>query len=655
MNDQRSARSVGGNTLAQARDGFAASVPGADSVLASISDGIIAVDNDWRIVYLNPAGERLWGRTARTIVGKTIHEALDIGADNPFRLVYATSKSHNEPVSFSGYSEIFGAWVEVRGYPHPGGYTILFRPANEEHGRAGIIQESERERTTIRSINQRIFDTSLDLILVVSKRGDFVRVSPSSHAILGRAPDDMVGRSATDFVLPEDLENTRNEMRRARRGALSRTFECRYLHKDGHPVPIAWTGIWSEPDGQYFFIGRDVTDRIALENQLRQAQKMEAIGQLTGGVAHDFNNLLTVIIGMSELLSDSVGQDPELAPIVQAIDEAASRGAQLTQRMLAFARKQPLQARNVDLNEVVARTAAILQRTLGEDIAVKLSPGEGLWPALVDPSQIEDVILNLAVNARDAMPNGGQLVIETANTHLDEQYAAQNVEVAAGDYVLVNVTDSGTGMPPDVVERVFEPFFTTKEVGRGTGLGLSMVYGFVKQSRGHVKIYSEVGHGTSIKLYLPRARVMAQAVEEADGRVAAAPGGSETLLVVEDSPTVRGIAVSMLRGLGYTVLEAADGHAALAILETRVPIDLLFTDLIMPNGINGQDLLRRGRALRPDLRAMFTSGYSEQFLRDRNSADAGVPLLNKPYRRHALAEAVRSVLDSPLTGPDSAR
>jgi len=308
MNDQRSARSVGGNTLAQARDGFAASVPGADSVLASISDGIIAVDNDWRIVYLNPAGERLWGRAARTIVGKTIHEALDIGADNPFRMVYATSKSNNEPVSFSGYSEIFGAWVEVRGYPYPGGYTILFRPANEEHGRAGIIQESERERTTIRSINQRIFDTSLDLILVVSKRGDFVRVSPSSHAILGRAPDDMVGRSATDFVLPEDLENTRNEMRRARRGALSRTFECRYLHKDGHPVPIAWTGIWSEPDGQYFFIGRDVTDRIALENQLRQAQKMEAIGQLTGGVAHDFNNLLTVIIGMSELLSDSVGK-----------------------------------------------------------------------------------------------------------------------------------------------------------------------------------------------------------------------------------------------------------------------------------------------------------------------------------------------------------
>ena len=649
MNDQREARSVGDGTLAQTRDDrFTAPAPGPDAVLESISDGIIAVDNDWRIVYLNPAAERLWGREARAVIGKTIHETLDISADNPFRLVYTASKANNEGVAFSGYSELFAAWVDVRGYPHPGGYTILFRPTKADGGRAGAILESERERETTRSINQRIFDTSLDLILVVDRRGTFLRVSPSSQTILGYAPQELIGRSATEIILPADLDATRDQMRLARRGRIPRNFECRYVHKSGKTVPIAWTGIWSESDGQYFFIGRDMTDRIALEGQLRQAQKMEAIGQLTGGVAHDFNNLLTVIIGMSELLADSVGRDAELAPIVQAIDEAASRGAQLTQRMLAFARKQPLQARNVDLNDTVARAAGMLQRTIGEDITVKLSPGAGLWPALVDPSQIEDVILNLAVNARDAMPNGGQLVIETANTHLDEQYAAQNVEVTAGDYVLVNVTDSGTGMSPDVVERVFEPFFTTKEVGRGTGLGLSMVYGFVKQSRGHVKIYSELGHGTSIKLYLPRADAAVEAAEEAGGR-AAAPGGSETILVVEDSATVRGVAVGMLRGLGYSVLEAEDGHAALAILKQPAAIDLLFTDLIMPNGINGQELLRRARALRPGLRAMFTSGYSEQFLKDRNSAEADVPLLNKPYRRHALADAVRGVLDAPLT------
>src|SRR5205814_10605361 len=375
-------------------------------------------------------------------------------------------------------------------------------PGNADPRDAGPILASEREREAIRSINQRIFDTSLDLILVVDKRGVFLRVSPSSRTILGYGPEEMTGRNAKDFILADDLEGTRGEMRLARHAGLSRNFQCRYLHKDGRSVAIAWTGIWSQPDGEYFFIGRDMTERIALESQLRQAQKMEAVGQLTGGVAHDFNNLLTVIIGMSELLSDAIGHDPALAPIVLAIDEAASRGAQLTQRMLAFARKQPLQARNIDLNEIVTRAGAMLERTIGEDIDLKLVLADGLWPALADPSQIEDVILNLAVNARDAMPNGGQLLIETANAHLDKQYAAQNVEVTAGDYVSVVVSDSGSGMPPEVVERVFEPFFTTKEVGRGTGLGLSMVYGIVKQSRGHVKIYSEVGHGTSIKLYL---------------------------------------------------------------------------------------------------------------------------------------------------------
>jgi CheY-like chemotaxis protein len=350
------------------------------------------------------------------------------------------------------------------------------------------------------------------------------------------------------------------------------------------------------------------------------------------------------------LLSDAIGHDATLTPIVREIDGAASRGAQLTQRMLAFARKQPLQARNIDLNETVSHSASMLRRTIGEDIAVKLSLAEPLWPALVDPSQIEDVILNLAVNARDAMPNGGQLVIETANTHLDEQYAAQNPDVTAGDYVSVVVTDSGTGMPPEVVERVFEPFFTTKEVGRGTGLGMSMVYGFVKQSRGHVKIYSEVGHGTSIKLYLPRADAAVADAVVTNGHAEVNPGGSETILVVEDSATVRGVAVGLLRGLGYTVLEAEDGHAALAILKQPVAIDLLFTDLIMPNGINGQELLRRARELRPGLKAMFTSGYSEQFLQDRSSAEASVPLLNKPYRKHALAEAIRGVLDASPAG-----
>jgi PAS domain S-box-containing protein len=646
MNDQRAERSTGGGPFVQSRDQGPATPATSDAVLASISDGIIALDNAWRLVYVNEPVRRVWRSDIGAFIGKPIEEVLDLSPDNPFRAVYTASKLSGEPVAFTGFSEVFGAWVNVRGYPHPGGYTILFRNESAEGG--GAILQRERERETIRSINQRIFDTTLDLILVVDGRGNFLRVSPSSRTILGYAPDEMIGHSAQEFVFSDDLESTRNEMRQARRGNLSRSFECRYVHRDGHAVPLAWTGIWSEPDRQYFFTGRDMSERIMLEGQLRQAQKMEAVGQLTGGVAHDFNNILTVIIGMTELLTDSVGGDPKLAPIVQAIDEAASRGAQLTQRMLAFARKQPLQARNIDLNEIVTRSAAMLQRTIGEDITVKLALADRLWPALADPSQIEDVILNLAVNARDAMPNGGKLVIETANTHLDEQYAAQNVEVAVGDYVSVVVSDSGTGMPPEVVERVFEPFFTTKEVGRGTGLGLSMVYGFVKQSRGHVKIYSEVGHGTSIKLYLPRAdAAQAAAAETEAARATAHPAGTESVLVVEDSATVRNVTVAILRTLGYRVHEAEDGHAALAILHQPIAIDLLFTDLIMPNGIDGQELLRRAREVRPGLKALFASGYSEQFLKGRGPGEAGVPLLNKPYRTRALAEAVRNVLDNP--------
>ena len=618
----------------------------ADTILASISDGVVSLDNEWRLVYANPAAQSIWGRNLKPVIGKVLHEVLDIGPDNPFRLAYMISKNNGEPIAFTGYSEVFTAWVDVRGYPHRDGYTILFRAVAPDRPFSNRTTESEREREATRSINQRIFDTSLDLILVVDQRGDFLRVSPSSAGILGYAPDDMIGRNARDFVHPDDLEVTRENMRRARRGRLKRNFECRYIDRNGRAVPLVWTGIWSEPDGQYFFIGRDMTERVALESQLRQAQKMEAVGQLTGGVAHDFNNILTVIIGMTELLSEDLADNAQLKPIIDAIDEAASRGAQLTQRMLAFARKQPLQARALDLNDVVSRSVKLLERILGEHIAVRTALAENLWKALADPSQLEDTILNLAVNARDAMPNGGELVIETSNAVLDDNYAFHNVEVTPGNYVAVSITDSGTGMPPDVVERVFEPFFTTKPAGQGTGLGLSMVYGFVKQSRGHVKVYSEVGHGTRITVYLPRADGVEQETAPSAVRAKADLAGHETVLVVEDSAAVRRVAVTMLSGLGYQVREAEDGPSALAILREPGQIDLLFTDLIMPNGMDGQELLRQARALRPGLRALFTSGYSEHFIKGRGATEAGVALLSKPYRTHKLAEVVRGTLDA---------
>jgi PAS domain S-box-containing protein len=497
------------------------------------------------------------------------------------------------------------------------------------------------------SINQRIFETSLDLILVVDRRGGIVRVSPSAKTILGYEPAEIIGCNGKELVFIDDLESTREEMRLARRGREVRNFKCRYMHKDGTVVPLAWTGLWSEADQQHFFIGRDMTEQLKLEHQLRHAQKMEAIGRLTGGIAHDFNNILTVIIGMSDLLGEAVAGEPTLHALVQSIDEAAERGTQLTQRMLAFARKQPLQARAIDLNEAVLRTTAVLKRTLGEDIKVATDLANGLWTASADPSQAEDAILNLAVNARDAMPNGGFLLIETANVHLDSHYAEAHADVIPGDYVAIVVTDSGGGMAPETIERAFEPFFTTKEVGHGTGLGLSMVYGFMKQSRGHVKIYSELGHGTSIKLYFPRATDPGAAATPATGTQSGRDlTGRENILVVEDDRAVRELAVGALRNLGYNVCEAEDGRAALAILQGSIEVDLLFTDLVMPNGISGQELLRRAREQRPHLKAIFASGYSETFVNGGGASAPGVPLLNKPYRKQSMAELVRKVLDA---------
>jgi len=503
----------------------------------------------------------------------------------------------------------------------------------------GQAASSAREAT--RTINQRIFDTSLDLILVVDRHGTFLRVSPSAMPILGHLPEEMIGRSAINFIFEDDLEKTREEMRLARRRLVTRNFDCRYVHKAGRPVSLNWTGVWLEAYNQHFFIGRDMTDSLKLEAQLRHAQKMESIGRLTGGIAHDFNNLLTVIAGTSELLAETTS-DPQLQAMAKRINEAADHGAQLTHRMLAFARKQPLQSRNVDLNEIVSQTAAPLQRMLGDDISLRCVLTEGAWPAVADPSQVEDALLNLAVNARDAMPRGGQLVIETANVDLDEQYAAQNPEVVPGPYSAITISDSGSGMPAEVIERAFEPFFTTKEVGRGTGLGLSMIYGFMKQSRGHIKIYSEVGHGTSIKLYFPRGSGLQTSMPVVSVESGLLHNG--TILVVEDSAAVRSVAREILQSLGYDVIEAEDGLAALAVLRGGQPIDLLFTDMIMPKNMTGAELLREARKLMPQLRAVLTSGYSEHLIAELDEDNANVPLLGKPYGKQQLAAAVRKAL-----------
>jgi signal transduction histidine kinase/ActR/RegA family two-component response regulator len=385
---------------------------------------------------------------------------------------------------------------------------------------------------------------------------------------------------------------------------------------------------------------RDVTEAKEIERQLQQSQKLDALGQLTGGVAHDFNNMLTVISGVSEILAESM-TDPELRRLARLMDQAAARGAELTRHLLSFARRQPLEPRDVDVNALVIGTAQLLRPTLGEQIEIESMLGEDVCPAHIDPSQLSAALLNLAVNARDAMPRGGKLTLETSNVTLDEAYAKNNLDIEPGVYVLIAVSDTGTGIPAALREKVFEPFFTTKEIGRGTGLGLSMVYGFVKQSNGHIKIYSEEGYGTTIKLYLPQAHAQA-------ALVAAAPaitGGGETILVVEDDPLVREFAVAQLRSLGYATVTAANGALALAQVESGTPFDLLFTDVIMPGGMNGRQLADQIAKRVPELKVLYTSGYAENAIVHHGRLDPGVLLLAKPYRKADLARMVRAAVE----------
>jgi signal transduction histidine kinase len=385
----------------------------------------------------------------------------------------------------------------------------------------------------------------------------------------------------------------------------------------------------------------------ATEAQVRQAQKMEAIGQLTGGVAHDFNNILTVITGSIEMLSDGVKDQPLLTQIASMIGAAAARGADLTQRLLAFARQQPLRPRSTDINALVVDVAGLLRPTLGGQIEIESMLAHDAAPALIDPSQLSTAILNLALNARDAMPDGGKLTLETKNVVLDANYASMNSDVQPGNYVMIAVSDTGEGIPSALLDKVFEPFFTTKGLGKGSGLGLSMVYGFVKQSNGHIKIYSEHGHGTTVKLYLPQA----DGTPDGDAdRPFAEPGiletehGDEAILIVEDDVLVRDYVVAQIERLGYRTLAAGDAAEALAIIDSSEPIDLLFTDVIMPGGMNGRQLATEAQKRRPGLKVLYTSGYTENAIVHHGRLDAGVMLLPKPYLSSDLARGIRTAL-----------
>jgi PAS domain S-box-containing protein len=399
-------------------------------------------------------------------------------------------------------------------------------------------------------------------------------------------------------------------------------------------------------------IAEAVEERMRAEEALRQSQKMEAIGQLTGGVAHDFNNLLTIIIGGVDSIGrqiDKLPESPELARIRRSQAMAlhgAERAAALTARLLAFSRRQALDPKPLDANRLVTGLADLLRRTLGETIALETVSGAGLWRGFADPSELENVLINLAVNARDAMPNGGRLTIETGNASLDEAYVAALAEpVAPGQYVLIAVSDTGHGMDEKTLAQVFEPFFTTKASGKGTGLGLSQVYGFVRQTGGHIRIYSEVGEGTSVKVYLPRAHGEETDRGSAEQPASLSEGGAETILVVEDHEELRAFSTGVLRELGYNVVEARSGRAALDVLQASRDFDLLFTDVVLPDGMSGRELADEATRRRPGLKVLFTTGYTRNAIVHNGKLDAGVNLISKPFTYEQLAAKVRALLD----------
>jgi PAS domain S-box-containing protein len=630
---------------------------------------------------VNVAYLRLVGH--RDLQGKRVREALPEVAGQGFFELLDHVHASGEP--------FVGRGMRVMLQEEPGAAAderfvdFIYQPIRDDAGRvSGIfvqghdITEQKRAEAALRETEERfrlVAESAPVMLWMGDAAGKCVYLNRQQREFWGVAFEDVASFDWNPTIHPDDRAALFEPLSQGMRLRTGFQAEARYRRADGE-YRLLHTDAQPRFDAAGQFLGMigvnvDITvarqAEIALQDlnatleqqvtertrelherdeALRQAQKMEVIGQLTGGVAHDFNNLLQVVVGNLEILQRNLPTDA--GRLRRSADNAmngALRASTLTQRLLAFSRRQPLDPRPLDPNKLVSDMSELLHRTLGETIAVEAVLAAGLWSVDADANQLESAILNLALNARDAMPDGGRLTIETANTRIDDGYALTHAEVLPGQYVVICVSDTGTGMSRETLARVFEPFFTTKEPGKGTGLGLSMVYGFVKQSGGHVQIYSEVGQGTTVKVYLPRLIGAVQEEETAEAAIVPEGTRDETILVVEDDDDVRTYSVEILRELGYRVLEAHDGPSALRLLQRQSRVDLLFTDVVLPGGLNGADLSRAARALKPGLRVLFTTGYARDAIVHHGRLDAGVQLITKPFSYAGLATKVRDVLD----------
>ncbi len=541
-------------------------------------------------------------------------------------------------------------------------WTYGYSPIDDPEAPAGVggvlvicneTTETVEAARRLAAERNRVWSNSRDLLAVVGADGIFRAVNPAWTLILGHPQDAVVGRRFDDFIWPDDAAATRHALETAASTADPTDFESRCRHQDGAPRWISWRTTTEE--GLVYAYGRDITaekkaeeELAATQDALRQSQKMEAVGQLTGGLAHDFNNLLTGITGALELMQrrQAIGRldADSLDRYITTAQGAANRAAALTHRLLAFSRRQTLSPRPTDVNRLIVGMEDLLRRTVGPAIQVEVTPSPGLWPTLVDPAQLDNVLLNLCINARDAMPDGGRLTIETDNRSLDARSARER-DLAPGQYISLCVTDTGTGMSPETVSRAFEPFYTTKPLGEGTGLGLSMVYGFARQSGGQIRIYSALGEGTTMCLYLPRYLGTADAGSAAPEDSGFAPLGTQSsVLVVDDEPTVRMLVTEVLHELGFLSIEAADGAAALRILESGTPLEMLITDVGLPGGMNGRQLADAARAASPDLKVLFITGYAEHAVVGDKMLPLGMTVLVKPFTVESLVERIRRMV-----------
>jgi PAS domain S-box-containing protein len=623
------------------------------AAVESSNDGVVTMTLDGIVTGWNPACERLFGFSAEEAIGRSIDIIVpnDRRAEVPEilgRVRRGEKIDSFHTVRLDRNRMPIDISVSVSAVKSPSGAIVgackIARDITSRKRAQQALLESEQ-------MARGIIDTALDAFVQMDEAGVIIDWNPQAEAIFGWPRAEAIGQVLGDLIVPEKRralhkESLAHVLGSGESAILGRRFEIDARRKDGRDIKVELSITALRRRDAYVFNGfiRDLTERIAAEAQFRQSQKMDAVGQLTGGVAHDFNNILTVITGTIEILAEAVSDRPQLAAIAKMIDDAASRGTDLTRHLLAFARKQPLQPQETDVNALIMDAAKLLRRTLGEHIEIDSLLEADAWPALVDPSQLTSALLNLALNARDAMPQGGQLILETGNVHVDQSYASVQSEMRVGPYVMVAVSDTGCGIPVAIRDKVFEPFFTTKGAGKGTGLGLSMVYGFVKQSGGHIKVYSEEGHGTTMKIYLPRAVSQAHhAIEPPPVPIA---GGHESILVVEDDALVRDYVVAQLRSLGYATLTARNAAEALAAIDGAVKVDLMFTDVIMPGAMNGRQLADEAIKRRPSLKVLFTSGYTESAIVHHGRLDPGVLLLAKPYRKSDLARMLRKVFDT---------